>query len=381
MPTSATGRTFDPASRSLPISSPTQQAAKPKYRIGALDALRGFAALSVVLGHYTANYHRLYGHTSQLLFSYPWAGFGVTLFFMISGFVILMTAERVARPVDFAWARFSRLYPAYWAAVALTFTVLSVFPLPGRHPSPARGIVNLTMLQGFVGVGHVDNVYWTLEVELCFYAIILCLLLLRRVRQIEFVLMGLVVLGVLNDLFLGRVHGQWLDRVRQVLLLDSAWAFLIGVMLYRSLRGPRAWHAVVIVACLATNLVSGKYLDFHVSAVLASVMFLATRGWLKFLEARALVFLGTISYALYLTHANIGYVVIRGGYAVGLNPNVSVALATCVALLIAVAVAFGVERPAMAFLRNRRPRWLSAPAPAPAQASRSKATPGLVGAA
>src|SRR5438874_397792 len=198
MPTTPAGDTFNSA------SSP-----KPKHRIGALDALRGLAALSVVLGHYTANYHRLYGHRSQLQFSYPWAGFGVTLFFMISGFVILMTAERLGRPGDFVWARFSRLYPAYWAAVVLTFTVLSVFPLPGRQPGLARGIVNLTMLQGFVGVGHVDSVYWTLQVELRFYGVILTLLWLRRVRLTEFVLMGLVVLGVLDDLLPVRGHGPW----------------------------------------------------------------------------------------------------------------------------------------------------------------------------
>jgi peptidoglycan/LPS O-acetylase OafA/YrhL len=80
------------------------------------------------------------------------------------------------------------------------------------------------------------------------------------------------------------------------------------------------------------------------------------------------VLLGTISYPLYLTHQNIGYVVIRAGYRLGLNPNVSVALAFGVALAIAAAITFTVERPAMALLRKRRPQWLGgqhAPRPAP----------------
>ena len=339
---------------------------KGKHRIGGLDALRGLAALSVLLGHYTANYHRLYGHTDQLLFTYPWAGYGVTLFFMISGFVILMTAERAARPIDFAWARFSRLYPAYWAAIFITFTVLTVFALPGRQPTLPRAIVNLTMFQNLLGVGNVDGVYWTLHVELYFYAIMFALLWFKQVRLTEFVLLGLAALNVGNALFLAGATNPWLERLRHVLILDHAFAFLIGVILYRSLKSPRRWHPLAIVACLAGELVAGTHVDAAVSTALAGLMFLTTRGRLRFLESRGLVFLGTISYSLYLTHQNIGYVVIRAGYRLGLNPNLSIALATGVALLIAVGVTFLVERPAMAFLRDRRPKWLTRPAPSPA---------------
>jgi peptidoglycan/LPS O-acetylase OafA/YrhL len=317
--------------------------------------LRGFAALSVLAGHYTANYHRVFGHSDSLLFSYPYAGYGVTLFFMISGFVILMTAERAARPMDFAWARFTRLYPAYWTAVVLTFTVLSVFVLPGRRASLARAVANLTMFQHFFGVGNVDSVYWTLHVELCFYAIVLALLCLKKVRHTEWVLTGLVALSLIDTELFGRLDGAWAARLRELLILDHAFAFLIGVILYRSLKSPKWWHLPVILACLAAKLPSGPPLDAYVSAGLALLVFVTTRGYLKFLETRALVFLGTISYPLYLTHQNIGYVIIRGGYARGLNPNVSIALATLVAVGLATVITYWVERPAMAFLRDRRP--------------------------
>ena len=343
-------------------SEPTAQAAlapaaspPARHRIGGLDALRGLAALSVLVGHYTANYHRLYGHSDQLLFSYPYAGYGVTLFFIISGFVILMTAERAARPIDFAWARFSRLYPAYWTALIVTFAVVNVFALPGRRASLSRAVANLTMFQHTFGVGNVDSVYWTLQVELCFYAIVLALLYFRRVRYTEFVLMGLVALSLVDAALLGRLDGAWADRVRELLILDHAFAFLIGVLLYRSLKSPRWWHLPAIVACLAAKLPTGPHADAYVSAALAVLVGVTTRGYLKFLEARVLVFLGTVSYPLYLTHQNIGYVIIRAGYGAGLNPNVSIVIAAAAALLVATAITFGVERPAMAFLRDRRP--------------------------
>ena len=346
-------------------TAPPSIPASPKHRIAGLDALRGLAALSVLIGHYTAGYDRLYGHSDDLLFTYPWPGYGVTLFFMISGFVILMTAERVKGPLDFAWARFSRLYPAYWAAVILTFTVVTIFSLPGRQPTLPRAVVNLTMLQKLIGVGSVDGVYWTLFVELCFYAIVFALLCIRGVRCAEFVLLGLVALSALDHLLVYHVKAGWLQALRGVLILEHAYAFAIGVLFYRSLKSPRAWHALAIAACLAYSFAFDPRRDFYFAAGLAALMFVTTRGWLPFLSWRPLVFLGTISYSLYLTHQNIGYVVIRGGYKAGLGPNVSILIATAVALLMAVAITFLIERPAMEYLRNRRPAWLGGPAPAP----------------
>ena len=353
-----------PAAESVPPAAPAgaaPAAAEKKSRITGLDALRGLAAFSVLLGHYTANYDRLYGHSGPLLFSYPWAGYGVTLFFMISGFVILMTAERVKSPLDFAWARFSRLYPAYWTAVILTFTVLTVFSLPGRQPTFPRMLVNLTMFQNLVGVGSIDGVYWTLHVEMYFYVMIFLLLCAGRIRLTEFLLLGLVCLSVAEELLLRGVNNDVLKRVHNILILDHAFAFAIGVILFRSIKSPRWWHPVAVAGCLAYAYFFKPPTDFYVSVGLAGLVYLTTRGWLRFLDWRPLVFLGTISYPLYLVHQNVGYVIIRAGYRAGLGTNASVAVATAAALLIATAITFLVERPAMAFLRDRRPKWLSAP--------------------
>lgn len=351
-----------------PAAAPGPHPFRPEAarRITGLDALRGLAAFSVLLGHYTANYDRLYHHSDELLFSYPWAAYGVTLFFMISGFVILMTAERVKTPADFAWARFSRLYPAYWTAVLLTFTVLMVFTLPGRQPTFQRMLVNLTMFQNLLGVGSIDGVYWTLHVELYFYVMMFLLLCAGRVRLTEFLLLGLVCLSVADELLLSGVNNEAVKRLRNLLILDHAFAFAIGVLLYRSLKSPRWWHPLAVAGCLAYALFFKPRADFYFSVGLAGLVYLTTRGWLRFLNARPLVFLGTISYSLYLTHQNIGYVIIRAGYAAGLNPNVSIALAAAAALLIATAITFMIERPAMAYLRDRRPRCLGGPGRAPA---------------
>src|SRR3954471_184909 len=96
----------------------------PAARIAELDALRGLAALGVALFHFS------------LLDPAAGPGFaigasGVDLFFIISGFVILMTLERTRDWKDFLVGRFSRLYPAYWACV--TLAALAAWPRLGAH--------------------------------------------------------------------------------------------------------------------------------------------------------------------------------------------------------------------------------------------------------
>ena len=71
-------------------------------RILELDALRGLAAVAVVFYHYTTRYGQLFGHRDSLTVSLPWGHYGVDLFFMLSGFVILMTLERTANSWKFA---------------------------------------------------------------------------------------------------------------------------------------------------------------------------------------------------------------------------------------------------------------------------------------
>ena len=94
----------------------------------------------------------------------PWGHFGVELFFIISGFVILMTLTRARDISDFAISRVARLYPAYWCAVLLTSLV--AWQLETLGPSPGELAANLTMMQGYMLLPDIDGSYWTLTLEL-----------------------------------------------------------------------------------------------------------------------------------------------------------------------------------------------------------------------
>src|SRR5690348_5033730 len=74
-------------------------------RIDGLDALRGVAALAVVVYHFTNSVRRsrLPSGGGDVWFSFPTGAYGVHLFFLISGFVIFLTVRRAPTAVDFAF--------------------------------------------------------------------------------------------------------------------------------------------------------------------------------------------------------------------------------------------------------------------------------------
>ncbi len=98
-------------------------------RLLALDSLRGIAALSVMVLHYLNDSRGAYG-LDNAYWQFGQGNFGVQLFFMISGFVILQTLDRRSRVLDFAVARFIRLYPTFWSPLLLRMLCLNFITIP-----------------------------------------------------------------------------------------------------------------------------------------------------------------------------------------------------------------------------------------------------------
>lgn len=110
---------------------PGEDAPRADNRVIELDALRGLAALCFVLYHFTWFIDTVLPGARLPAFQLRWGCYGVQLFFAISGFVILMTLDRTVTVRQFARARFRRLFPAYWIAMAATFAIAD--RRPDRH--------------------------------------------------------------------------------------------------------------------------------------------------------------------------------------------------------------------------------------------------------
>jgi len=311
--------------------------------------------MAVVLFHFTTKFDELYGHAAAPLFSVPWGHLGVNLFFMISGFVIFMTLARTRSAVDFVVSRFSRLYPAYWAAVALTFTVVLILGLPGKEVSASAAALNLLMFHGLIKVPNVDGVYWTLLIELIFYSWSLLAFQLGLLKHIHRILWVALALRLSYFIALEGFDLKFSWTLSELLILPYIAWFACGIMVYRLTHGSdarRADIAVIAGAVLLIGIVNSWHLA-TLALAFTGLLFLATSGRLPVLQFAGLIWLGEISYTLYLLHENIGWALMLKMKAAGLDANLSIALV----LLVSCALAWGltrlVEKPAMAWIRAR----------------------------
>jgi peptidoglycan/LPS O-acetylase OafA/YrhL len=341
---------FTPQPYGIMMSSPS-----PPSRLAELDALRGVAAIIVVLFHYTWHGDSVVPALRLIPWGVSWGGYGVALFFAISGFVIFMTLERTRSASDFLVSRFARLFPAYWFAVGLTTLGLALLGTVKLAQPPGIVLVNLTMLQGFLYLPSVDGVYWSLSVELGFYACMLALWRLRWLRQIEVILLGWMVLTLLWWEF-----PNLSSAIRGILALRYIPWFAIGMVAYRVRARERTWGQQVPVllmglACIATT---EGLADAGVFIIVTAIFAALVSGRLTFLNHRVLLWLGGISYPLYLIHQYLGYAVMIALQDSGVPSGVTLICTLAAALVAAHCIHLFIEQPSLTAIRgwwkNRR---------------------------
>ncbi len=292
-------------------------------RLEILDVLRIVAALMVVVHHYAVVgfvQHLTDFHIPAWEAGAKYGYLGVPLFFVISGFVISMSAQnRTAR--QFAAARATRLYPAYWIACTLTFALLVVWGDAARMPfSKATYAFNLTMVEGLFGKRYLDVVYWTLTEELKFYILIFLLLVSGQMRHYEKTLWAWLIVCALFLAFGGQAFGRFAS-VRSAL-----WSpFFIAGGVYYLAYSDKWTTARILLAlasvvcslagiCIYTRIVFEQAMPLPYSlyppiALVLLIHFtfaLITRG----LNTRTdkLLLLANLTYPLYLLHEDAGFI-------------------------------------------------------------------------
>jgi peptidoglycan/LPS O-acetylase OafA/YrhL len=299
-------------------------------RFHQIDFLRGLACLAVVAFHFL---HR--GQQGGWLADAPplWVQslaalghLGVHLFFMVSGFVILMTAEG-ATVRGFIASRVSRLYPAFWVGVLLTAAVAWGTGSTLFAVTPGQVLVNLTMVPQWVQVEFVDGAYWSLAVELQFYLLVIALLHFGQMRRVEWWIAAWLLLSSVNAVRRMYPLEFW---------LDARWAplFAAGMLFYRISRkgwsGQRyllllwafsltLWYgwSGAVASKLGSEIVGlGLPLQVVLCLTLFHAVFLAIVSGRWTVRASPLVYwFGALTYPVYLLHQNIGYIALAAPVA------------------------------------------------------------------
>ena len=332
-------------------------------RLVELDALRGIAAILVVAFHYSTRYQAIYGHPAALWFDVPWGYLGVDLFFIISGFVIFMTLKRTTDTRDFLVSRFSRLFPGYWFALICTFAIVLFFSLPGREVSVFNAVINFSMFQYWLKIPHVDSVYWTLSLELSFYVIMILLYQMRLLKWIDRLAITGLFFYATTYLFEQTTGLQVPGVIRTTLLIGYGQLFIAGIMFFRlheiAITPPPRQrnlliHSILLVCLGMQGLMQGMNHLFATTVFFALFYAIIYGNKLIgfFLTRPLMVFLGVISYSLYLVHQNIGYVIMRQMYGLNFPPFIALLTAVVASLALATFITYGIERPAMRAIRS-----------------------------
>lgn len=321
-------------------------------RIFELDALRGIAAMAVVLFHYTFGIDNGTKSFSPDKFYFSYGYLGVHLFFLISGFVIFMTLDKTKKPLDFIISRFSRLYPAYWAAIFTTIIITLL--LRTNEYTLNQVLVNITMFQYWFKVKDIDGSYWTLAVELTFYAIMWLLYVSKQLKNISLIAIIWLFLSAIFALFEIPLE----NFINVIFILKHAPLFIGGIAFY-SIKVDKTKvinHILVLLSFIAICIVSySNKADFIVYSLITSfyiVFYLFVFNKLFFLNNRVLLFLGSISYSLYLIHENIGIAIIYYLKKVIDNQLFYLPITIVIIIILATIINKKIEKPAMNFIRN-----------------------------
>jgi peptidoglycan/LPS O-acetylase OafA/YrhL len=330
-------------------------------RITEIDALRGIAVLGVILAHYTDKYDREHHLTRSLGFDVPYGYYGVYLFFVISGFVIHMTLHRCETGLDFAVSRFSRIFPAYWAALLITFGALHALGA-AEAPSVFQTLLGFTMLERFFGVPHLDTVYWTLNVELSFYLWMLLVFKLGWLFKIERVIPFVLLFQALAEIYAQIRGAPFPQSTNAVFLLEYGHLFCAGMIFYLVWqRGLTRWSLFLLAWCLMNQTIV-RFREFAympsdqvndvATALVFLIIYLTVKGRLRWLATPVLLYLGTISYTLYLLHNAIGTALMERLTSFGLARWPVFALTVACLVALASLVTYAIEKPAMAWIRR-----------------------------
>ena len=308
----------------------SNQQKKQTQRYRTIDALRGIAALAVAIFHlFKPAYADANGVSKAVIGAVAQFGFiGVPIFFVISGFVISSTIA--SREVNyrfvgkFALKRSIRLDPPYWLSIFIDISLLWMTIHFFHHktkdiPSPETVLAHLFYAQDLLGVGQIADIYWTLCLEIQFYLFFALIFAignsLSTTKALPFRGYFIASIFFISSAYSLLIMSGIASTPLHGLFISNWYLFMLGVCSQlddRVKNSREIYLAFIVSVCIGViyTYASKNTLDYYsISGVLTSALIFTAKRKNKlfsWLNHRPLLFLGSISYSLYLFHAIIG---------------------------------------------------------------------------
>ena len=244
---------------------------------------------------------------------------GVQLFFVVSGYLILMSTNRSAW--QFAKGRVKRIYPLYWMAIILITAITYLPTLSKTQPDFFQILASITMFPTAFDQGWIDGAHWFMLIEIQFYLLIFALLKLRVGKHLPTIFPIWAIVILIWYVFDLNRFNIW--------YLYGPFSFICGGAIIYSIK-QSGWNLLRVVGLIAA-ITGGLYsrlgsLDYlseirntQYSATVVTVIVLIIFGLLLLtllpkisnMHIPGAVFLGAITYPLFLIHGRLGYMALE----------------------------------------------------------------------
>ncbi|WP_308918214.1 acyltransferase [Jannaschia sp. LMIT008] len=348
----------------------------PHRRIDSVQALRFVAALLVVFYHLPKPGGDGQGPTLATMGH--WGGYGVDVFFVISGFIIAYSATRrdAFSAAAFLRDRVDRIYPVYWVVLLATVAISLLQSNLGMANATADLLTPLGYLTSILLLPlphQIIPVAWTLGMEMTFYLLFALGFRFGGLRGAAVLVAAWYATAVAH----ARADAPWQDGTFVFLLHSISLEFLFGMGIATlHARGRMPAGGLALAAGLAlTLLIMPEWaalpaidLPREIRAGIPAALIVYGTVALAFRTPRWLVLGGEASYALYLTHTLVLAIVGKataGVLGIPLGSSVLLQIGAVLASIAAsLVVLVLVERPLRGLLRPGpwRPRWPLRPA-------------------
>ncbi len=289
---------------------------KSKGFISSITGLRAIAIIAVLINHIDTHY-------------LPSGFLGVDLFFVISGFVVSLSLDKMQTKsiknylVEFYCRRAKRLFPALFVSILVVFlvgTVIEIGKITGRTGASALvGLSNFYLIHtgsSYFGLGSQYNFFlptWSLAVEEQFYLFFPIFLFILKVKNKSIIKWSLPVILMSLSIF---IFLYFIDKNYQFYLpISRLWEFLLGSItffftkrnqIYGVIAKYNAWLiAILLLGMCSVFILPAKYFLFSVPILccFASLLLLLLSKYpSQFLTNPILMCIGSISYSIYLYH-------------------------------------------------------------------------------
>lgn len=304
-----------------------------------IEFLRGILILWVILFHYTTRITELY---PDIIYPFNFNNggeIGVAYFFVISGYFLyssilqketcdLIAVGRIA--INKWW----RLYSAYIFSVILIFIIVSTFGLPQREISTKAFYVNILTLW-HPRVGYVDGAHWFIADLIFIQWISILFLFFSKEKRNHIILLFellLIIIAIANML---NPSCFVLNKLMRLFCIDSFIKVLWGYNIYLLKKGNK-FHAIPIIG-IGLYLASDTNIVWtFVYMAVALYCFLGKECYVY--KKNILARIGAYSFAWYLVHQNIGYIIIRFLYFKGFDNEVMIIIPMVLTLCLAIII-------------------------------------------